>query len=367
MLPALRTITKLIQYETSILPAARREIRRWASAAASIPDPTLRTHATYVVTTDAGNAEAIAAFAAIAPRASRRATVELLTTYQILVDYVDAVGEHVCADRLLQGLALGLALAAALATPHAPLDLDPLGDDGGFLAALVSTCRDGLWQLPSAAAVAEAAGVAAVRCAHALAHTHAAMHTESLSALRGWAARQPGTSGYAWWEVAAGANSNIAIPALLAAAADPATTARDAAAIAAAYWPHVCALSTLLDSLVDYERDTVSGNFSFVSHYPEDAAIERGLTATATRSLTAVLALRHRHTHTMIVCGVAGYYATAGNGGTLAARIAPHVLARLRPSATPIIAALRAQHGAQRLHDDLRRGASGVARRLRAA
>ena len=78
MLATLRTFKTLIEYETSIVPAARREIRRWADAAAAIPDPTLRGHATDAIAIDARNAEAVAAFAAIAPRRRRRATVELL-------------------------------------------------------------------------------------------------------------------------------------------------------------------------------------------------------------------------------------------------------------------------------------------------
>ena len=68
MLSTLRTLTTLIEYEASIVPHARREIRRWASVAATIPDPALRHHATDSIAVDASNAEAVAAFAAIAPR-----------------------------------------------------------------------------------------------------------------------------------------------------------------------------------------------------------------------------------------------------------------------------------------------------------
>jgi tetraprenyl-beta-curcumene synthase len=150
-------------------------------------------------------------------------------------------------------------------------------------------------------------------------------------------------SGYSWWEIAAGGNSNLAILALLAAAADPLTTRQEAAAIASAYWPHVCVISTLLDSLVDYERDATSGDFSFVAHYPERAAARRGLIDAATSSLAATQRLRHSDTHSMIVCGVAGYYAAAATSDTFASEIAPSLLAALRPAVTPVVVALRAQ------------------------
>jgi tetraprenyl-beta-curcumene synthase len=344
VLSTLRTLKTLIEYEASIVPHARREIRRWASVAATIPDPALRHHATDSIAVDATNAEAVAAFAAIAPRRQRRSAVELLVAYQILVDYVDALGERVCAEELVRGLQIGMALAAAVAAPASPLDLDPLGDDGGYLAGLVAACRAALWRLPSAAVVEQQAHVAAIRCGDALAYTHTAAHHGTVIELRRWATAQPSTAGYAWWEVAAGGNSSVAILALLAAATDPVTTRHDADDIAAAYWPHVCVISTMLDSLVDYERDAISGDFSFVSHYPERLAARRGLIGAATRSLAATRLLRHSHLHMMIVCGVAGYYAAVATGGSLASEISPSLLAELRPTATPIILALRAQH-----------------------
>jgi tetraprenyl-beta-curcumene synthase len=162
--------------------------------------------------------------------------------------------------------------------------------------------------------------------------------------LKRWSADQPGTTGYAWWEIAAGGVSSIAILALLAAAADPELHDRDAHALATAYWPHVCVVSTMLDSLVDYERDMETGDFSYVSWYPERSAARQGLVDAATHSLTAARSLRHRRIHLMIVCGVAGYYAAIATRGSLAAEVSPHVLAALRPAATPIVLVLRAHH-----------------------
>lgn len=344
MLSTLRTLETLSVYRASIIPCARREIRKWATAAAAIPDPMLRSHATDAIAVDASNAEAVAALAATAPRRERRTTVELLVAYQILVDYVDTVGERICADELRQGLQIGMALVAAIAPPTSPLELNPLGNDGGYLVALVAACRGRLWRLPSAAVIEQEATVAAVHCAQGLAYTHTAMRHGAITELRRWTTTQQATIGYSWWEIAAGGNSSIAILALLAAAADPLTTSHDAATVASAYWPHVCVMSTLFDSLLDYEHDVATGGFSFVSHYPDRTALECGLMRATTRSLASTAPLRHRHTHTMIVCGVAGYYVAAAARGSLAAQLAPSLLTALGPAATPIIVALRAQH-----------------------
>jgi hypothetical protein len=119
-------------------------------------------------------------------------------------------------------------------------------------------------------------------------------------------------------------------------------------------------MSTMLDSLVDYERDQTTGSFSFVSHYPGRAATRRGLIAAAANSLAVTRSLPHRRIHTMIVCGVAGYYAAHAASGSVAAQVAPGVLATLRPTATPIILALRAQHRLRpRKRGRVRRDAAG--------
>lgn len=349
MVATLRTLATLSDYGVSIIPSARREIRRWAAVAAAIPDPTLRSHATDAIVVDASNAEAVAALAAIAPRHQRQKTVELLVTYQLLVDYVDTLGERVCADQLARGLDIGTALTAAIAVPTSPIHLNPLGDDGGYLAALVTACRVRLRQLPSATIVEEHAKAASVRCAHALAYTHTATRHDTVTDLRRWTTTQEGTLDYSWWEIAAGGNSSIAILALLAAAADPSMTGNGAAALAESYWPHVCVMSTMLDSLVDYERDVRSGEFSFVSHYPDNAAARDGLIRATTRSVAATKPLHHSHVHTMIVCGVAGYYAASAAQRSLGSQIAPQLVAALGPTATPIILALRARHRIGRL------------------
>lgn len=345
MIPTLKTLATLSDYGASIVPRARREIRRWAAAAAAIPDPVLRSHAMHAIRVDSRNAEAVAALAATAPRRQRRTIVELLVAYQVLVDYVDTLGERVCADELRRGLDLGAALVSAIRPPASPIDLDPLGDDGGYLVALVTTCRGRFRRLPSADVVAQEAEAAALRCAQALAYTHAATRSGALDGLRRWTAAENETAGYSWWEIAAGGNSSIAILALLAAAADPSMSGRDAAALAVSYWPHVCVMSTMLDSLADYERDQMSGEFSFVSRYPDAGAARDGLIHATRLSLAAVRTLRHSRIHTMIVCGVAGYYAASAASGSLAAEVAPSVIDQLGRAATPIVVALRVRHG----------------------
>lgn len=207
----------------------------------------------------------------------------------------------------------------------------------------MTTCRSRFRRLPAAQVVAPEIEAAAARCAQALAYTHAATRSGTLDELQDWA-RAAHVGEYSWWEVAAGGNSSIAILSLLAAAADPLTTGHDATALAASYWPHVCVMSTMLDSVADYERDRMSGEFSFVPLYPDAGAARAGLLHATRFGLTAVEPLRHNRVHTMIVCGIAGYYAASAAPGSLAAKVAPSVVAQLGRTAAPIVLALRARH-----------------------
>lgn len=368
----LATTKTLLAYRALIVPRARREIRRWAHAAETIPDPTLRHAATSAIATDTGNALAISALAATAPRRLRRRTVELVVTYQVLVDYIDRLNEGVCVGQLLRGLRVGLALSSALAEPASPIKVDPLGDDGGYLAGLVASCRERLWSLPSAAAIQQQARAAATRCSEALAYTHTAAEEGPLVEVRRWTTGQNAPGRYAWWELAAGGTSNIVVSALLAAASDPETTAVDATKVATAYWPHICVLSTMLDSLVDFERDAITGEFSFVSYYASAAAAGEGLIRAARLALGATRSLRHRRIHAMIVYGVAGYYAASAVRGSLASIIAPRLVASLGPTAMPIALTLRAsrrirasREAGTQPADDLRVATLGRDTRLR--
>lgn len=126
-------------------------------------------------------------------------TTELLVSWQVLIDYVDALGEQAEDDPLAYGQAIGTALAASV--DGAP---SPAIDDEGHLGALVTVCNRRLDRLPAASAVVRAAADAAVRCSEALAQTHAAANSGDTGPLQRWAQRQHQPTPYAWWEISAG-------------------------------------------------------------------------------------------------------------------------------------------------------------------
>lgn len=335
----------LARYWLGILPLVRRELRHWGRRARAIPDPALRASAVETLRQERLNAEAAAVFATLVPRAGWPLLVPLLVAFQVMYDYLDTIGEEPVADPLRNGRQLHRALAAALDPSHPPTDYyahHPHSDDGGYLDALVARCRAALPALPSAPAVLPLARRAADRCSEGQSYTHAAMRAGQEPSLARWALAQDRAAGYLWWELAAGAISSVGVYALLAAAADPHTTAQEAAGVDAAYFPPICALSTLLDSFVDREPDALTDNHSAYGHYPNPEIAAERLALIASEAWIAAHELRHGARHAAIVAGIVGYYLSAAGSTSPDDEIAARaVTARLGFALTGIMATMR--------------------------
>jgi tetraprenyl-beta-curcumene synthase len=331
-------------YRRGIVPAVRRQLRDWETVAEAIPDPVLRDHALDALRKKGANAEATAVFAILAPRAQRAAALRAITSLQVAVDYLDTLGEQASDDPLANGLQLHRALIDALAPGEPVADwyrLNPQRNDGGYLLALVSACREAVEPMAAAELALPAARRAAERCRQGQGHTHAAELGDT-AALRAWASRLEPPPGYPWWELAAGASSSVGAHALLAAAADPETTAAETELIDAAYFPPVGALTVLLDDLVDREADLAAGTHNYMSYYASAESAAERLTLIAGEARAATVALRHRPRHAAILAGVAGYYLStpaAASGFGRPAR--DRILKALGPTVWPIYATMR--------------------------
>jgi tetraprenyl-beta-curcumene synthase len=298
-----------IVYWLQLQPLARSELRRWRERARAIPDDSLRRCAQSKLSDEALNPEAAALFAVLAPRAERRRVATFIVAFQILYDYLDAVNELPGRTDLATGLQLNQALSDALsASRQAPRSTNARahGEDGGYVNDLVGECRRTLGELPPHAA--RLLGGATARCAQAQSHNHA--YTASRDArLERWSRAQasPATA-YEWWELAAGGISCLAIHALVACAADDCRTRAHLPFVERAYFPSICALSALLDSVADLAADAASENHSFVSHYRDADHAATRLLAIAQEATMRLAALPHAARHRVIMVGICSYY-----------------------------------------------------------
>jgi tetraprenyl-beta-curcumene synthase len=340
------------RYLASVLPCATRELGHWRGLASAIPDPALRSLALEALS-KRGNMEGAALFAVLAPREQRRETVRALVAFQTAYNYLDALAEQPSADPVADGRQLHQALLVALdpAVEHPDYyALHRQGDDGGFLAALVDTCRTALATLPSHAAAAAAASAAAARIVafQSLNLTEAQGGHEGLER---WAlCHTPRNSALRWWETAGAGGSSLAVHALIATAANPAARPQDVNAIEAAYFPWIGALHSLLDSLVDVAEDECVGQRNLLSYHGSPAQAGLAMGMLAQRAAVAARELPDGLRHEVILVAMATYYLSSPEASAPHARVvADDVAAALGPLVAPALVLFKARRAAARL------------------
>ncbi|MGE5527263.1 MAG: DUF2600 family protein [Methanosarcina sp.] len=302
------------RYWLEVYPAARAAQRRFRVAAETIPEPLLREDALAAHREKGSNSKGLAALAVLAPRCHRTDVARSLVAYQLMLDYLDGVSERPTEDPVANGLRLHRAFEVAL-DPAADHDdyyaFAPAREDGGYLVALIETCRAPLAGLPAYAAVHEPLLRQALLGRESQALNHA-LQTQPIEArLAAWAGQTASEAGledpFEWWElVAAAAASSLSIGALLALAADPRATPADAARVEAAYFPWAGGLNALLDSLVDVDEDAEAA--SHLRRYAsfELAAERLGTIAAAARE--RVSALPDGELHEAILAAMGALY-----------------------------------------------------------
>jgi tetraprenyl-beta-curcumene synthase len=340
------------RYLTSVLGPVRRELAHWRERACAIPDPALAAHARASLS-KRGNMEGAALFAVFAPASRRRETVRALVAFQTAYNYLDSLCEQPSADPVANGRQLHRALLVALDPAAGHPDyyaLHPQREDGGFLLALVDTCRTALAALPSHAAVAADALAAAERIV-SFQSLNLTERQGGQEALERWARREiPDGSGLAWWQTAGAAGSSLVVHALIATAARPDVTRQDVAAIEAAYFPWACALHSLLDSLVDVAEDERAGQHSLLGYYasPQQAAF--AMKILARRATEAVDALPDERHHRVVLTAMAGHYLSSPEAHTpYADAITADVAAAVGPLLGPVLVLFKARRALARL------------------
>jgi tetraprenyl-beta-curcumene synthase len=341
------------RYWTTVAPEVRAQLARWRTRASEIENPELRTLALRTLQEEGFTAEVAATLATLTPRRHRTATIRAIVALEVMYDYLDGLTEQPTADPLAAGRQLFKAFTDAL-DPAAGLEEDyyrhhPCGSDGGYLRELAVSVRETLASLPKAQALAPTMMGAAARCAEAEVLTHAATLGNTSIAER-WARETTNGSGLDWREYLAGAASSVlAVHALIALAGDERTTAAQAAPIDEVYLA-LGVLSTMLDSVVDYEQDAANGTLAYINHYDDRVLLGQRLVAVARQAATRARDAPASAHHLMTIAGVAAYYTSAPSASSeLASPVSGRIERELRPLITPTLAIMRAWRLAKRL------------------
>jgi tetraprenyl-beta-curcumene synthase len=300
-----------LRYWLTVFPRVSRGLRHWHERAGQIPDQELRRIA-FDSLRKRGNIEGAAAFAAFAPRVHRAAVVRALVAFQAAYNYADMLSEQPHVQAIANGRRLHEALLVALDPGGAPhLDYyahHPQHDDGGYLQELVDTCRAALGTLPSYAAVAKSARIAAERIV-TFQSLNVGKKQGDHDALARWARTEtPSGVDLQWWETAAAAGSSLGVHVLIAAAANSELQQTDVAAINDAYFPWIGALHSLLDNIVDRQEDAITDQRSLVSYYASPAQAAARLELLAVKAVGCAQALPRGERHAIILAAMAGNY-----------------------------------------------------------
>jgi tetraprenyl-beta-curcumene synthase len=350
-------------------PLVRAQLRRWARSARAIGDPQLRSLALQKLDEERFNAEVAAMLATLAPRAQRVNAVRAIVAMEVLYDYLDGLTELPTAQALRDGQQLFLAFTDAVTrSPRHDPDYychRPGAGDGGYLEKLVGAVRDALTQLPGTGTIAATVQRAAARCAQAQVREHAAWQVGA-GVAEEWARREAASSELQPREFLAGAEASVlAVHALIAAATDRRTTEADAEAIDAVYLS-ICALTTMLDSLIDYERDMRASKPGYIQRYDDHDQLAAQLVDVARKAATRARHLRNGAHHVMILVGTVAYYTSAPSARCEFARsVKTQIDRELRPLITPTLCILWAWRTAKRVRGrvlDARRARSDRAR-----
>lgn len=349
-----------IRFWPTVAPLVGVQLERWDRRACAIKDPVLQALAIENLHEERFNAEVAATLATLAPREHRHAVVEAIVAYEVMYDYLDGLTEQPVDDPLRNGRELYRALTEAIT-----LSVEPVGgyyasqpvDDGGYLEELVDVVRKALAGLPSAIMIGHAAGLAASRCAEAQVRAHA-VPMLGTTQLEEWARSKARDTPLGWQAFLAGAASSVlTVHALIAAAADERTTSEQTATIDAVYLS-IAVLSTMLDSLVDYQDDTRACRIGYIRYYTDHDLLARDLISAARRAVEHAGTLPSGAHHVMTLVGVAAYYISVPTADSDFARpVTSQVRRELKPLITPTLAVMHTWRAAKRARGTIHRDA----------
>lgn len=292
------------------LPAVSAEIRRWRQRALEIPNPRVRADALSALSNKRTHADGAALFW-ILPRRRNRDLLGLLVSYELIWDFLDNLSERAAAAGQVDGRQLHLAIVEAI-DPSCPISdyhRDcPWREDGGYLHALVESCRRRCVGLPSYSSV-QAMAVANAERAQVLAVNHDPNAARRDASLQRWVEEHcPNRSDFCWWELSGAASAPLTIHALLALAAEKDCRTAEVEAVQNAYFPWLSAATTMLDSYVDQAEDRENGDHSYIGHYPSKEIAARSVGRLVSRAALAMRDLPRGPKHSIIAAGMAAMY-----------------------------------------------------------
>lgn len=204
--------------------------------------------------------------------------VRFVVALQTISDYLDNLCDRAGIFDAQAFAQLHMAMEDAL-SPTIPLKdyyaFYPFQNDGGYLAALVKTCRSILSSLPSYSVIQADLLHLAKLYSELQTYKHILPEDREPTMLNWLKSRHdPTVSGLSHWEFAAATGSTLGMFMLAAAAYQPGLTRQDVTELSNAYFPWISGLHILLDYFIDQNEDKAGGDLNFIFYYktPEETS-----------------------------------------------------------------------------------------------
>lgn len=293
-----------------ILPEVRAELGRWRDMAGTIPDPELRKQALDSIAGKQFHCEGGGVYAA-ANLERRHVLIPLIVALQTISDYLDNLCDRSTSldpndFRLLHQSMLDAVTPEADTRNYYALREEQ--DDGGYLAALVRTCREQVAQLPAYAKVQPFVTELVKLYGDLQVYKHIDPAKRERELLGWWDKHAASYPELRWNEFAAATGSTLGMFMLFLAASDPKLDDRQAAEIRNRYFPSICGLHILLDYLIDQAEDREGGDLNFCSYYADQPMLNERMERMVQAARAAAEGLPFGHFHRMIVEGLVALY-----------------------------------------------------------
>jgi tetraprenyl-beta-curcumene synthase len=291
----------------TILTFLRRIVPRAASALAAIrhdaeriPDPLLKHEALASVDGKSYHVAGACILATYLPRAQAEHYVRIVAPLETIYDYLDNLCDrhpHVTPDAYP---VLHRAIADALDPAAEPGDYyarGPIGDDGGYLRALVTRTQAELHGVPRLGELTPYFARAAELYAEMQTFKHFAPGDRERACVDWFEARRGEAADLDWHEFtcAAGSQFHVYGPLYAAFAGEPVGATYDA------YFPYVCALHVLLDSFIDQAEDRATGELNFTDVYGGAASLRERFGYMNERAHDRLAALPRPRSHRFVL------------------------------------------------------------------
>jgi cytochrome P450 len=307
---------------------ASRELRAWRDRAAGIPDVSIRTDALDAIDRKRDNIEGASLFS-ILPRHRDERLLKLLVAYQILWDFLDSISERGAFVGYANGYQLHRALVEALDSEASVSDyyrFHPWKDDGGYLLALVETCRQICAGLSCYRQV-RLLMLEAVERSTIQSLNHEPDADRRDRALKEWAEREFASEHPLEWFELTAAVSAFTPHVLLALAAEPSLDQRELVDVYSAYFPWVGLAIAMLDSYIDQPEDRDCGSHSYIAHYANETIALNRLAATIRRIVAQAARLPKGRRHAVLAEGIIAWHLSVDSVNTSTTRVNTRMLA----------------------------------------